>query len=138
MSRISGRALRLLAVPAVLMSVSSAAATAPAVAAPPATAAARFTARLHATTHRPRANTKWRITITATRGRQKLSGTVRYRYLYNGVQVGSSRGGSFRHGVYHDTIIWPSRSIGHPLTFEAVVRTRYGTVDLRWWIRVRR
>ena len=107
-------------------------------AAPSAHAAARFTATFHASTHRPRANTKWRITVTATRNGRQLAGTVNYRYLYNGTPVSSRRGGSFRHGVYHDTIIWPARSIGYPLTFEAVVRTRYGTVLLRWWIRVRR
>jgi hypothetical protein len=109
-----------------------------AVGAPSAGAAARFTASFHASTHRPRANTKWRITVTARRGRQKLAGTVSYRYLFNGTQVGTSKGGSFRHGVYHDIIIWPAKSVGHPLTFEAVVKTRYGTLDLRWWIRVRR
>lgn len=100
--------------------------------------AAGFTARLSASTHQPRANTKWRITITAYRGRQALSGTVRYRYLYNGAQVGTGIGGSFRRGVYRDAIIWPTRAAGHLLSFQAVVTTRYGTVRLPWWIKVRR
>lgn len=97
-----------------------------------------FTAHLYAPTHQPRANTKWRITITAVRGRQQLSGTVSYRFLFNGTQVGTGKGGSFTHGVYHDAIIWPSRAVGHLLSFQAVVKTRYGTDILPWWIKVRR
>ena len=39
-----------------------------------------FAAHLSAVNHTPVANTKWRLTVTATRGHQKLSGTASYRY----------------------------------------------------------
>jgi hypothetical protein len=105
----------------------------------PATAlAGGFTAHLAAVNHTPIANTKWRLTVTATRGSQKLSGKVSYRYLYYGVVVGHGVGGKFRNGVWHDAIIWPTRAVGHPLTFQAVVTTRYGTDYRNWWVIVRR
>jgi len=97
-----------------------------------------FTATLTAPNHHPVANTKWHITVTATRVRQKLSGTVSYRYLSNGTVVGHGTGGSFRHGVYRDAIIWPGEAIGHPLTFQVVVSTRYGTDYINWFVQVRR
>jgi hypothetical protein len=108
-----------------------------ALALPVAALAAGFTAKLTAPNHHPVANTKWHITVTATRGRQKLSGTVSYRYLSNGTVVGRGIGGSFRHGVYRDAIIWPGEAIGHPLTFQVVVTTRYGTDYVNWFVQVR-
>lgn len=109
-----------------------------AVALPASALAGGFTARLSAPNHHPVANTKWHITVTATRSGHKLSGTVSYRYLSFGAVVGHGVGGSFAHGVYHDTIIWPGEAIGHPLTFQVVVRTRYGTDYLNWSVEVRR
>ena len=40
----------------------------------------KLTARLYATTHQPKVG-NWPIKVTATRGSQKLSGTVNYRFL---------------------------------------------------------
>jgi len=105
----------------------------------PATAlAGGFTAHLTAPNHEPIANKKWPITVTATRGSTKLSGTVRYRFLSDGTVVSSKPGGSFRHGVYRDTLVWPAEAIGHPLSLQVVVTTRYGTDYLPWWIQVKR
>ena len=97
-----------------------------------------FTAQLFAPSHHPVANTRWHITVTATRGGRKLSGTVNYQYLSNGVVVARRSGGPFKHGVYHDTLTWPGAAIGHPLTFRVVVATRYGTDYLNWFVEVRR
>lgn len=109
-----------------------------ALALPAAALAGGFAASLAAPNHHPVANTKWRITVRATRSGRGLSGTVAYRYLSYGTVVGHGVGGSFGRGVYHDAIIWPARAIGHPLTFQVVVRTRYGTDYLNWFVQVRR
>lgn len=105
----------------------------------PATAAAGgFTARLHANGHEPHVG-MWPVTVTATRGRQKLSGSVYYRFLWHGQLVNRYQsGGHFRNGVYHDKLKWPAKAIGHTITLQVVVQTRYGTDYLNWWIRVRK
>lgn len=109
-----------------------------ALALPASALAGGFSAHLSAPNHYPVANTKWHLTVTATRGGRKLSGTVSYRYLSYGAVVGHGVGGSFAHGVYHDAIIWPNEAIGHPLTFQVVVRTRDGTDYLNWFVEVRK
>jgi hypothetical protein len=99
-----------------------------------------FTARLYTPGpkhHQPRVG-KWRIMVTATRGRQKLSGHVNYRFLYQGQIVSRRPGYPFRHGVYHDTLKWPRAAVGHTITLQVVVSTKYGTDYLNWWIKVRR
>ncbi len=104
----------------------------------PATAlAGGFTARLYVHGHQPHVGL-WPLTVTATRGHQKLSGTVYYRYLYQGTVVSRQPGGKFRNGVYHDRLNWPGRAVGHTITLQVVVHTRYGTDYLNWWIKVRR
>jgi len=103
----------------------------------PATASASgFTAHLYASTHQPKVG-RWPIKVTATRGSQKLSGGVSYRFLLYGMQVSKQPGHSFTHGVYYDTLIWPKKAVGHTITLQVVVRTRYGTDSLNWWIKVR-
>lgn len=104
----------------------------------PATAlAGGFTAKLRIGSHQPRVGLQ-PLTVTATKGRQKLSGTVSYRFLWNGMVVGRRPGGHFTHGVYHDKLKWPGKAIGHTITLQVVVKTRYGTDYLNWWIKVRR
>lgn len=103
----------------------------------PATAlAGGFTAHLYVPNHQPKVG-RWPIKVTATRGSQKLSGSVSYRFLLNGTQVSKQPGYSFTHGVYYDTLVWPKRAVGHTITLQVVVKTRYGTDYLNWWIKVR-
>jgi hypothetical protein len=105
----------------------------------PATAlAGGFTARLSVpgNTHQPKVG-NWRIKVTANRGSQKLSGTVSYRFLYQGIVVSKKPGGSFNNGVFNNTLLWPSKAVGHTITLQVVVATRYGTDYLNWWIKVR-
>lgn len=104
---------------------------------PAAALAAGFTAHLYIGTHTPRVG-RQRITVTATRGRQKLSGRVSYQFTYNGAVVGRAPGGSFSRGVYHDTLKWPAKAVGHTIHLVVVVSTRYGTEYLPWWIKVYR
>lgn len=108
----------------------------------PASAPARrapFVAHLHAPTHSPRAHHAWRITITARTHRgSRLSGRVRYEYLYGGQVVARRSNYRFTRGVFHDTITWPSTAIGYRLVFRAVVSTRLGVVRLPYAVKVRR
>jgi hypothetical protein len=97
-----------------------------------------FTAHLSAPNHKPVANKKWPITVTANRGSAKLAGTVSYRYLSYGSVVATRPGGSFKHGVFHDSLVWPGEAVGHPLSLQVVVKTRYGTDYLPWWIQVQK
>lgn len=94
-----------------------------------------FTATLYPSSHTPKVGS-WPVKVTATRGRQKLSGSVSYQFLFQGQVVKKEPGHSFRNGVYHDTLQWPKAAIGHTITLQVVVRTRYGTDDLDWWIKV--
>ncbi|WP_259311625.1 hypothetical protein [Capillimicrobium parvum] len=113
--------------------------------------AAGFSAQLKAPNHSPKGGAKsWRITVSArTRSGQPLRATAVYKFLYNGQVVstqnpwpGHSKGGprpwSFR-GSYRDTILWPARAAGYPITFRVVVSSPgRGSVNLDWKVRVRR
>ena len=98
--------------------------------------AASFTAHLKAPNHSPTAGKYWRITVTATHGGAKLSGSVSYRFLYNGSVVGHHFGRNFRRGVCHDKLLFPATSVGIPLTLRVVVKTKYGTDYINWNVTV--
>lgn len=108
-----------------------------ALAIPASASAAAFTANLTAPNHQPKANKKWPITVTVTRGDRKLSGSVRYAFLYQGVVEARRPGYSFKHGIYHDTLVFPDAAIGHTLSLHVIVQTKYGTVVLPWWVKTR-
>jgi hypothetical protein len=97
-----------------------------------------FTARLYLHTHQPKVG-KQPIKVTAYRGRTKLSGSVSYLFYLGrtNTRVGRAPGKSFRNGVYRDYLHWPADAVGHTLTMRVVVKTRYGTDYLNWWIKVR-
>ncbi|MGO9898720.1 MAG: hypothetical protein ACLP0J_03260 [Solirubrobacteraceae bacterium] len=65
------------------------------------------------------------------------SGSVRYEYLYDGSVVSHQPGHSFSGGVYRDTLDFPRKAVGYPLTLRVVVTTRYGTDDLDWAVTTR-
>ena len=116
------------------VTIALAAALALAISAAPALAAS-FTAKISLPTHTPTVGDE-KITVTATRGSQKLSGSVRYQFLFEGQLVSKQPGGTFKNGVYHDKLIWPAEAVGHKITLQVVVKTKYGTDDLDWWIQV--
>lgn len=93
---------------------------------------------LSAPTHSPAVGAPWPIAITARdRAGHPLRAEVRYQYLFGGSVV--ARRSHYRfHGVFHDTLRWPARSIGFPLTFRAVVTTPLGTRRLDYEVRVKR
>jgi hypothetical protein len=95
-----------------------------------------FTAQLSAPTHTPKVGAE-RITVTATRGNQKLSGNVSYHFLFGGQVVSRQPGRSFSNGVCHDKLLWPKAAIGHRITLQVIVQTKYGTDYIDYWIQVR-
>jgi hypothetical protein len=111
-------------------------AVAVALALPASALAGGFSATLKIGSHEPKVGAQ-PITVTATRGSQKLSGTVRFQFLYQGTIVSKQPGGKLSNGVYRTKLLWPARAIGHTITLQTVVQTKYGTDKLNWWIRVR-
>jgi hypothetical protein len=93
---------------------------------------------LAAPTHRPAVGAPWPITIRAyDPGGRPLRAEVRYRFLFGGTVVARRSHYRFR-GTFHDTLRWPARSAGLPLTFRAVVTTPLGKRNLDYRVRVRR
>ncbi len=108
-----------------------------ALAIPASASAAAFRAHLRAPNHTPTMNKKWWITVTATRGRAKLSGKVSYRFVTSAGTF-SRPGHRFKHGVYRDWLRFPAAAVGHKLILRVVVSTRYGTVGLNWSVTPRK
>jgi hypothetical protein len=113
--------------------------------------AAQFVAHLHAPNHHPKAGTKtWRITVTArTASGRALHAKATYKFLFRGRVVstqypnpGHVKGGKRPYaftGRYRDTILWPRRAVGFPLTFRVVVVVPgKGHVNLDWKVLVHR
>jgi hypothetical protein len=111
--------------------------TALALALPAPAGATSISAHLSAPNHSPIAGKKWYITVTISRGGKKLSGSVKYQFLYNGLKVSTQPGHSFTGGVYHDWLLFPKDAVGQPLTLRVVVTTKYGTTDLDWAVKAR-
>jgi hypothetical protein len=96
-----------------------------------------FTAHLKAPNHHPTAGKKWWITVTARHGRSKPGGKVSYRFLFQGQVVAHRPGHKFAHGHYRDWLLFPRAAIGHPITLQVVVQTRWGTDYLNWAVTTR-
>ena len=102
----------------------------------PATAlAASFKITPHIANHTPTVNKKWPVKLTINKGKTKLSGTVKYEFLFDGSVVSHQPGHKFTHGSYTDTMIFPAQSLGEPLTLRILVTVpKYGTEHLDWKI----
>jgi hypothetical protein len=102
----------------------------------PATAlAASFKITPHIANHTPTVNKKWPVKLTINKGKTKLSGTVKYEFLFDGSVVSHQPGNKFTHGSYTDTMIFPAQSLGEPLTLRILVTVpKYGTEHLDWKI----
>lgn len=103
-----------------------------------------FRAVLHAPTHHPRAGKPWlySVRVTDPDGRP-IRARIRMQILFGGLPVGKVDGGktfSFV-GTWREPkkapLIWPARSRGHPLTFEAIVTARGVSTRLRYAVDVR-
>jgi hypothetical protein len=116
-----------------------AAATGAALSLAPAAQAATFKVRAHFLNHTPVVNRKWPLVLDVTRGRERLSGNVRYEFLYQGQVVSHQPGHRFKHGVYRDTMKFPANSLGEPLTLRVIVTVPHmGTEHIDWAIHSKR
>lgn len=137
------RLLGLLTAAALLVPAASASGSAPASA-----SAAGFVVRLKAPTHHPKVGKRWRITVTAKRkgSNKPVHAAAFYQFLYGGSVVSKQypapHGGKANkpyhfYGHFSDTLKFPQRSVGQPLTFRVVVRAgRLGTAHADYNIRV--
>ena len=126
----------------------------------PATAATPFVATLKATTHNPKADAAWPITVTVrSHSGKSLRATAIYQFVYNGQVVATrypspkadlhskcNQEGTCRHSAYpftgrlrDPTVTWPARSAGIALKFRVVIKVQgLGTRNLDYSVRVRR
>lgn len=95
-------------------------------------------------THTPKARKAWPVKIVAHSGRKKLRGTIQYHFIYQGQVVSTAGCHPGKpdpcpfNGTYRDTVRWPVRAVGIRLTFQATVKTKLGTKNLNYWVKVRR
>jgi hypothetical protein len=103
-----------------------------------------FRVVLHAPTHTPKAGKPWlySVRVTDPQGRP-IRARITMRVLFGGIPVGKVESGktfSFV-GTWREPrnspLIWPARSRGHPLTFEALVTARGKTKRLDYTISVK-
>lgn len=105
---------------------------------------APFRAVLHAPTHTPKAGKPWlySVRVTDPQGRP-IRAWITMRVLFGGIPVGKVDAGktfSFV-GTWREPkdspLIWPARSRGRPLTFEALVTARGQTKRLDYTVNVK-
>ncbi len=123
---------------AVAVLASAAALAAPAALPGPAVAASPgITAKLSAPTHTPKVGGE-KISITVTKGKLKLSGSVKYQFYFPGLGLVSTQPGhKFTNGLYRDTLLWPASAVGKKLTVKIIITTPYGTTSIDYWFEVR-
>jgi hypothetical protein len=99
---------------------------------------------LHAPTHTPKAGKPWlySVRVTDPQGRP-IRARITMRVLFGGIPVGKVDSGktfSFV-GTWREPkdspLIWPARSRGRPLTFEALVTARGATKRLDYTVMVK-
>ena len=66
-------------------------------------------------------------------------GTVDIQFAFGGQVVGRDTPPTHPvvNGRWHDTLKFPAAAVGMPLTFQAVVHTRLGSITLDWPVTVR-
>jgi hypothetical protein len=89
--------------------------------------------------HNPVAKKAWAYSVHVTdAGGHPLSGTVKIQFAYGGQVVGTDHPPvhPVKDGSWHDNLTFPAESVGYPLTLQAVVHTKAGSVTLSWPITV--
>jgi hypothetical protein len=109
-----------------------------ALALPASALAAAFKVVPHIQNHTPTANRKWPIALTVTKGSKKLSGSVKYEFLFDGSVVSHQAGKKFTDGIYKDEMLFPSSAVGNPLTLRMIVTTKYGKQSVNWAVNTRK
>jgi hypothetical protein len=99
-----------------------------------------FKATFSATSHRPVAKSKtWFVTATVSDLSGKpIAATLQMNVLFGGGQVGQIDNGKVHSfvGHYREQVVWPKKSIGYPLTVQAVIKAKGKTKKLLWPIKV--
>ena len=103
-----------------------------------------FRAVLHAPTHTPKAGEPWLYSVRVTdRQGRPIRARITMQVLFGGVPVGKVDAGktfSFV-GTWREPkrspLIWPARSRGRPLTFEAIVTARGATKRIDYTVTVK-
>ncbi|MGO9906630.1 MAG: hypothetical protein ACLP4R_01050 [Solirubrobacteraceae bacterium] len=91
--------------------------------------------------HAPVVNRSWRYSVTVTDATgHPLNGTVDIEFAYGGQVVGHDTPPTHPvvDGRWHDSLQFPAEAVGMPLSVQAVVHTRLGSITLDWPIEVRR
>jgi hypothetical protein len=123
----SGRIRAIIALAAVL-----------AILAVPATAlAAAFSVKATFPKSNPVAGKSWPISLKVTKGKKKLSGSVKYNFVIPGITTESRPGHSFKGGVYHDKLKFPKQAIGIKIDLYVIVKTGDGTVKVEHTVTTR-
>jgi hypothetical protein len=95
-----------------------------------------LTATLAPSTHAPKINKNWPITVTATVNAKPAHATAVYEFLFGGIVVGTQYPKYTKHfsftGHFSDNLVFPAASIGQPLTLRVVVKASGHTVNLNW------
>jgi len=94
-----------------------------------------LTATMHTSGHHPKVNRPWPIHFMVTRGGRPVHASVAYEYLFAG-QVVAHRAHDTFTGHFSDVFIWPSASVGYPLTFRAVIVSGATTLNLDYAVQV--
>jgi hypothetical protein len=96
---------------------------------------------LHGENHAPMVNRSWDYSLTVTDATgQPLNGTVDIEFAYGGQVVGHDTPPTHPivDGRWHDSLKFPAEAAGMPLSVQAVVHTRLGSITLDWPIEVSR
>jgi hypothetical protein len=95
-------------------------------------------ATLKPSTHTPKIDTKWPITVTATLSGRPAHATAAYEFVFGGTVVSTQYPSNKKHfsftGHFSDTLVFPASSVGEPLTLRVVIKASGHTVNLNWSI----
>jgi len=98
-----------------------------------------LSATLQPSTHTPKVNVKWPITVTATLSGKPAHATAFYEFLFGGQVVSTQYVTNNKHfsftGHYSDKLLFPPQSAGEPLTLSVVITSAGHTVKLDWSIK---
>jgi hypothetical protein len=91
-------------------------------------------------THTPKVNAKWPLSVTATlSGKPAAHATAAYQFLFGGLVVSTQYPRSNKHftftGHFRDDLVFPASSLGQPLTLRVVIKASGHAVNLNWSIK---
>jgi hypothetical protein len=97
-----------------------------------------LSATLKPSTHTPKVNVKWPITVTATLAGKPAHASAVYEFVFSGTVVSTQYPFYNKHysftGHFSDGLVFPPASVGEPLTLRVVIAAGGHTVNLNWSI----